>query len=74
MNRYIPACPELVEARGNSNGITLDGSINEYIHLKKEKSVDGTNKDYPACYNGAYNLLWTKAKKAVTCPVCLQRI
>jgi hypothetical protein len=74
MNYYTPKHPELITERGNPNEMTLDGQINEVVHLRRPKFRDGTNEDYPACYNGAHNLLWTRERKAVTCPVCLEKL
>jgi hypothetical protein len=74
MNYYTPKHPELITARGNPNKITLGGQINEVVHLRRPKLRGGTNEDYPACYNGSYNLYWTRERKAVTCPVCLEKI
>lgn len=63
-----------VSWRGNPNGRTLDGQINEAVHSYVPPSRDGCHNAKPLCGNGAFNLYWTDVKASVTCPECLKRI
>lgn len=46
----------------------------EKIHRKVIRKIGGEAIESPLCYNGAWNLRWTKFDKEVTCPACLKEI
>lgn len=45
---------------------------NELVHFKV--LGDGKIQDHPLCNNGAYGIAWTECVKAVTCPICKERL
>jgi hypothetical protein len=63
-----------VYARGNPDGRTLDGQINEVVHFVVPPSKPGVNRERALCYNGAYNCYFTNHEASVTCPACLEKL
>lgn len=71
MNYYKPSHIHLIETRGNPGNITINGEINQFVHLKLPASKDVYHPAKPKCNYGSYHIYWSSHIKAVNCPKCL---
>ena len=58
----------MIWRRGNPDSYTKGEKTD--VHLCCPASPDGVHQEYPLCFNGAYNIIFTDTVSQVTCQRC----